>query len=91
MAKRTRRRRVGGLVRDLARGWTRQARSGLPPVFRAHARTAVREGLLAVASLCEEILRSAEARTGRARRRIERIAVTDRAAGRPGPRRTRLR
>lgn len=51
---------------------------------RSHARMAVREGLLAIATLCEDVLRAAERRTEGAKRRVERIAVS--GARRRGPR-----
>lgn len=62
----------------------RRARSILSGEFREHLRAAVREGLLAIASLCEEALRGMEAGTRRARRRVERIPVRGPARqGRP--------
>ncbi len=76
------------LVGAVIRSWERGARQALPPAVRGHLRAAAREGLLAVATLCEEILRGAEARTRRARKRVERIPV---AAGAPGGRRPRPR
>jgi len=77
------------VVRALVRDWTREARSALPPQFRGHARVAVREGLLALTSLCEEILRRVEMRTQHVSRRLERIPVTG-TTGR-GPRKRRAR
>jgi hypothetical protein len=64
------------LVRTFTRRWGRGTARRLSPGFQAHARAAVREGILALASLCEDVLRRAEVTTQRARRRVERIPVT---------------
>lgn len=74
------------MVGEVTRTWTRAAGKRIPPAFAAHARAAVREGVLAVASLADEVLRAVEAQTGRARRRVERIPVRT-----PRPRRTARR
>jgi hypothetical protein len=79
------------LVSAVIRGWERGAEEALPPPVRAHLRAAAPEGLLAVAPLCEEILRGAETRTRRARQRVERIPVAAGAAGRWRSRQRRRR
>jgi hypothetical protein len=70
-----RRTQVASLLRGIARRWGRGARRTLPPEVRAHLQAAVREGLLALASLCEELVRGVEGRARRARSRVKRIAV----------------
>ena len=77
------------LVSGAIRSWERGAKQALPPPVRAHLRAAAREGLLAVATLCEEILRGAETRTRRARKRVERIPLAVGAAGGRRPRQRR--
>ena len=62
---------MSGMVRD----WERSAKQALPPQVKGHLRAAAREGLLAVALLCEGIVHGAERQARQARRRIERIAA----------------
>jgi hypothetical protein len=45
-------------------------------------RAAAREVFLAVAALCDSVLKAAETRTAEARRRVERITVTPAAPSR---------
>jgi len=89
----TERARLGaaGVVRRLTRAWGPAGGRGGPREFQAHARMAVREGLLAVASLCEDILQGMEEQARRARRRVERIPVTRTVARTPRTQRTRRR
>lgn len=84
-------RQAADLVRSFAREWARGAQTALPPQVRTHLRAAAREGLLAMATLWEEILRGAEEQTRRARRRVERIPVEGGAPSRPKPRGRRRR
>lgn len=53
----------------------RRAELLVPPAARAHLRAGVREGILALASLCEAALKVVEDSTRRTRRRIKRIPV----------------
>lgn len=69
-------------VRAAAQRWAETWARGLSPTVRAHLRAAGRELLLALAALCEDLLRGAEERTRRVRRRVERIPI---ARGRPRP------
>lgn len=64
------------LLEALTREWGRSATRRLPPEFVGHMRAAAREVFLAVAALCDSVLKAAETRTAEARRRVERIAVT---------------
>jgi hypothetical protein len=64
----------------MARDWERGARRALPADVRGHLREAAREGLLAMALLCEGIVHGAERQARQARRRIDRIPVE---GGRP--------
>lgn len=79
------------LVRGMIRSWERGAKQALPPQVRVHLRAAAREGLLAVALLCEGIVRGAEERTRQARRRLERITVEGPAPSRSAARTRRRR
>jgi hypothetical protein len=47
----------------------------VPPAVRGHLRAAVREGLLALAGLCEAALKAVEGSARVTRQRIERIPV----------------
>lgn len=95
MARKTRTlqasRQAADLVGRFAREWARGAQTALPPQVRAHLRAAAREGLLAMATLWEAILRGAEEQTRRARRRVERIPIKGEAPSRPKPRGRRRR
>jgi hypothetical protein len=53
----------------------RRAELLVPRAARAHLRAAAREGLLALASLCEAALRAVEGSARVTRQRIERIPV----------------
>lgn len=64
------------LVKGIARSWEREAGKFVSPEVRAHMRAAVREGLLAIAGVCAQILRRAEEGARRARSRVERIPLT---------------
>lgn len=79
------------LLRSLTRGWERGAQKAVSPEVRAHLRAAAKEGLLAMAILCEEIFRGAEEQTRRARRRVERISIEGRSPRRPASRARRQR
>jgi hypothetical protein len=78
---------VSGMVRD----WEHGTKQALPLQVRRHLRAAAREGLLAVALLCEGIVHGAERQARAARRRIERIPAKDAAPSRSAPRPRRRR
>lgn len=75
-------RQAAELVSGVVRNWERGAKRALPPDIRGHLRAAAREGLLAVALLCEGIVHGAERQARRARRRIERMPVEGTRPGR---------
>lgn len=57
------------------RALRRRAEQLLPPPARAHLRAAIREGVLALASLCEVALKVVEGSARGTRQRIKRIPV----------------
>ncbi len=56
----------------------RRAELLVPPSARAHLRAAIREGVLALASLCEAALKVVEGSARGTRQRIKRIPVKGR-------------
>lgn len=60
------------LVEEFTRRWGEQTVRALPPEVRTHAKASIREGLLAMASVWEQTLRSIEDRARDLRRGLER-------------------
>jgi len=71
------RRRAAPRVSRDGRGKALRQRAAqlVPPAARGHLRAAVREGLLALVSLCEGALKAVEGSARVTRQRIERIPV----------------
>lgn len=76
------RRRGGAAARGprevRGQAWRRRAELLVPPAARTHLRAALREGILALASLCEAGLKVLEGSARGTRQRIRRIPVKGR-------------